>query len=42
MSKSIYINVPVKDVAAAREFYTKLGFGINELFSNMNMQRERI
>jgi len=26
--------VPVKDVAAAREFYPKMGFGINEQFSN--------
>ena len=34
MSKSIYINVPTKDTAAARAFYTKLGFGINEQFSN--------
>ena len=34
MSKSIFINVPVKDVAAAREFYTQIGFSINQQFSN--------
>lgn len=34
MSKSIYINLPTKDVAAAREFYTKTGFSVNEEFSN--------
>ncbi len=30
MSKSIYINVPVKDEAAASKFYQALGFTINE------------
>lgn len=34
MSKSIFINVPVKNTAAAREFYTKTGFSINEAFSD--------
>ncbi|MEK7153266.1 MAG: VOC family protein [Patescibacteria group bacterium] len=34
MSKSIYINLPAKDVAAAREFYTKTGFSINEQLSS--------
>jgi uncharacterized protein len=28
-----FINLPVKDVAATRVFYTALGFGINEQFS---------
>jgi uncharacterized protein len=34
MSRSIYINLPVKDVAAAREFYTRMGFKLNQAFSN--------
>ena len=34
MSKSIYINMPTKDVAAARAFYEKTGFKINEQLSN--------
>ncbi len=34
MNKSIYINLPTKSVAEAREFYTKLGFDINEAFSS--------
>lgn len=33
MSKAIYVNVPVKDVAAAQKFYTKLGFSINQEFT---------
>lgn len=34
MSKSIAINLPVKDVAAAREFYVGMGFALNTQFSN--------
>jgi predicted lactoylglutathione lyase len=34
MSKTLYLNVPVTDTAAARDFYTKAGFTINEEFSN--------
>ena len=30
----MYITVPVKDVAAAREFYPKMGFGKNAQLSN--------
>jgi predicted lactoylglutathione lyase len=30
----VFINMATDDVAAAREFYTKLGFEINEMFSN--------
>jgi predicted lactoylglutathione lyase len=30
----IYVNLPVKDVLKTREFWTKLGFSINEQFSN--------
>lgn len=32
--KHIFINLPTKNVAAAREFYEKLGFEINKDFSN--------
>jgi predicted lactoylglutathione lyase len=34
MSKQIYVNLPVKDLKVAREFYTKVGFKVNEDFSN--------
>lgn len=34
MSKTLYINVPVKDKAASRDFYAKAGFKINEEMSN--------
>lgn len=34
MSNSIFINLAAKDVAAARAFYTRLGFSINEQFSD--------
>ncbi|WBV61158.1 VOC family protein [Chryseobacterium camelliae] len=30
----IYVNLPVKDVQKTREFWTKLGFPINEQFSD--------
>lgn len=30
----IYVNLPVKDVQKTREFWTKLGFSINEQFSD--------
>ncbi len=33
MSKAIFVNLPVKNVAAARDFYTSLGFSINEQYS---------
>ncbi|MDH6254267.1 putative lactoylglutathione lyase [Chryseobacterium sp. H1D6B] len=32
----IYVNLPVKDVAKTRTFWTKLGFAVNEQFSNEN------
>lgn len=32
--KSIFINLPIKDVAATRAFWSKLGFGFNEIFSD--------
>ncbi|HEU5121345.1 MAG TPA: VOC family protein [Candidatus Saccharimonadales bacterium] len=34
MSKSVFINLPTQNVAAAREFYAKLGLTINEEYSN--------
>lgn len=32
--RSIYINLPVKNIERTREFWTKLGFGFNEQFSD--------
>lgn len=32
--RSIYINLPVKNIEKTREFWTKLGFGFNEHFSD--------
>ncbi|HRE64798.1 MAG TPA: glyoxalase/bleomycin resistance/extradiol dioxygenase family protein [Ferruginibacter sp.] len=32
--KSIFVNLPVKDLTIAREFWTKLGFSFNEQFSD--------
>lgn len=34
MISGTYINLPVKNVAASRAFFTGLGFSINEQFSN--------
>ncbi len=34
MNKSVFINMATKDVAAARDFYSKLGFKVNEEYSN--------
>ncbi|MGW7354876.1 VOC family protein [Streptomyces sp. NPDC054784] len=36
MSKAIFVNLPVKDLARSREFFTKLGFSFNEQFSDDN------
>jgi len=33
MSTKIFLNLPVKDVAAAQEFYTALGYEINAQFT---------
>lgn len=33
MSTMVFVNFPVKDVAAATDFYEKLGFKKNEEFS---------
>lgn len=32
--KSIYINLPIKDLKKTRDFWTKLGFSFNEQFSD--------
>ena len=34
--RSIFVNLPVADVAASRSFFTALGFTINEQFSDEN------
>jgi predicted lactoylglutathione lyase len=34
ISKSVFINLATKNVAAAREFYSKLGFEINKMYSS--------
>ncbi|NUS72984.1 MAG: glyoxalase [Corynebacteriales bacterium] len=36
MPTMVFPNLPVRNVAAARAFYTDLGFAINEDFSNEN------
>ncbi len=32
--KSIYLNLPIKDINKTRDFWSKLGFSFNEQFSN--------
>lgn len=32
----IYVNLPVQDIQKTREFWTKLGFSVNEQFSDDN------
>ena len=34
MTKEIWINLPVKDIAVSKEFFTKLGFAFNSEFGN--------
>ena len=34
MDRMIFLNLPVKDIAAATSFYTALGFEVNEMFSD--------
>ena len=36
MQRMVFINLPVADVSVARDFYTGLGFSINETFSDAN------
>ncbi len=35
-AKSIYVNLPVRDLARTRAFWTRLGFSFNEQFSDDN------
>lgn len=37
MNRMIFVNLPVKDLAAARTFYTGLGFTVNEEFSDTDV-----
>ncbi len=32
--RDLYVNLPVKDVQRSRDFFSALGFEINEQFSN--------
>lgn len=34
MTRMIFVNLPVRDLAVSRHFYTALGFTINEAFSD--------
>lgn len=34
MDRIIFVNLPVRDVVASRTFYTSLGFGVNERYSD--------
>jgi len=34
MTKELWINLPVKDVKKAKDFYTKIGFTLNEKYGN--------
>ena len=34
MDRMIFLNLPVKDIDASTAFYTGLGFGVNEMFSD--------
>jgi uncharacterized protein len=34
MSRKVFINLPVKDLPRAKEFFTALGFGFNAQFTN--------
>lgn len=36
MSRMIFVNLPVKDLAKTREFFTALGFAFNDQFSDEN------
>ena len=36
MSAKIFVNLPVKDLAKSREFFSQLGYGFNAQFSDEN------
>lgn len=38
MSTKIFINLPVKDLAASRRFFAELGFAFNQDFTDENME----
>lgn len=37
MSKNLWLNLPVKDLAKSREFFTRLGFAINDAHGQAGM-----
>jgi uncharacterized protein len=37
MTKEIWINLPVKDVGKSKEFFTKIGFSLNEKHTGSDM-----
>ena len=39
MSRMTFINLPVKDLAKATEFFTKLGFSFDPMFTDENATR---
>jgi predicted lactoylglutathione lyase len=38
MSTKIMINLPVKDLAVSKKFFTELGFAFNDAFADENME----
>ncbi len=36
MAKQIFVNLPVKDLDKSKEFFTRLGFGFNQQFTDEN------
>jgi catechol 2,3-dioxygenase-like lactoylglutathione lyase family enzyme len=36
MSTKIFVNLPVKDLARSTEFFTKLGFSVDESYTDKN------
>ncbi|MBC6457388.1 VOC family protein [Actinomadura sp. HBU206391] len=38
MSTKIFINLPVKDLAVSKRFFSELGFALNEDFADENME----
>ncbi|WP_027368105.1 VOC family protein [Desulfocurvibacter africanus] len=36
MAKQLFVNLPVKDLDKSKEFFSKLGFGFNEQFTDEN------
>ena len=42
MAKKIFINLPVEDLAKSTEFYEKLGFAKDPMFSDNNASLRRM